>query len=414
MTIWPSAVGGQRRRSRRPRGTRRPAPRAGRPAAIGIAAGPIAEQARCRCALPNWSRSMIGADRRRRAPMLAPPRSKSIATRSARRGSRRIAPCPRTSRPAARPSAMMRSPGCSPAAAAALLGLTDADHRRRRRCSAVSEREAERGSGSRAGNWSNGPASDDDRALPHRLGLEGPRALVGRQRQPVGVGHARRVHVAGELDIAAERQPAELPARAALVGPAGDLAARSRSRRRPPSPRTSARRNNGRARGRRRAARAPAGRRAMVSRQAGALASSDAILHTPRLAHRDAARFAHRPPARRRASAAPADRSGRAYRRRLRQFRGSRCARVKESGDRDLVGGVEDRRRARRRRRARARASASAGKRAASGASKSSRPIATRSSGAIGVAIRSGQARQCAIGTRMSGGPSCASTEPST
>ena len=36
---------------------------------------------------------------------------------------------------------------------------------------------------------------------------------------------ARRVHVAGELDIAAERQPADLPARAAPVGPAGDLAA---------------------------------------------------------------------------------------------------------------------------------------------------------------------------------------------
>src|SRR6185436_15849730 len=35
----------------------------------------------------------------------------------------------------------------------------------------------------------------------------------------------RRVHVAGELDIAAERQPADLPARAAPVGPAGDLVA---------------------------------------------------------------------------------------------------------------------------------------------------------------------------------------------
>ena len=38
-------------------------------------------------------------------------------------------------------------------------------------------------------------------------------------------GHARRAHVADELHIAAERQPADLPAGAPLVGPAGDLAA---------------------------------------------------------------------------------------------------------------------------------------------------------------------------------------------
>jgi len=60
------------------------------------------------------------------------------------------------------------------------------------------------------------------------------------------------------------------------------------------------------------------------------------------------------------------------------------------------------------------RARRSAGKRTGSGAAKSSRPSAMRSSGAIGVAIRAGQARQCAIGTRMSEGPSWASIDPST
>ena len=37
------------------------------------------------------------------------------------------------------------------------------------------------------------------------------------------VGLAGRVHIAGEFDIAAQRQPADAPARAALVAPAGDL-----------------------------------------------------------------------------------------------------------------------------------------------------------------------------------------------
>ena len=66
-------------------------------------------------------------------------------------------------------------------------------------------------------------SSDDDRALPYRFGLKGLGPLGRRQRQPFCGGLARRVHVAGEADIAAQRQPAELPPGTALVGPAGDF-----------------------------------------------------------------------------------------------------------------------------------------------------------------------------------------------
>ena len=54
-----------------------------------------------------------------------------------------------------------------------------------------------------------------------------------------------------------------------------------------------------------------------------------------------------------------------------------------------------------------------AGKRISSGAKNVSSPRAGRSSGAIGVSMRCGQARHEAIGTRISLGPSCASVEPS-
>src|SRR5262249_27872882 len=61
--------------------------------------------------------------------------------------------------------------------------------------------------------------------LPNLLRLERLRALLGRQREPF-VGRRRgRIHVAGELHITAERQPADLPARAPLVRPAEQFAA---------------------------------------------------------------------------------------------------------------------------------------------------------------------------------------------
>ncbi len=59
------------------------------------------------------------------------------------------------------------------------------------------------------------------------------------------------------------------------------------------------------------------------------------------------------------------------------------------------------------------RAMRSAGKRSSSGAVNVSCPIAARSSLGAGQSIRSGQAQAQAIGERMSGGPSCASVEPS-
>src|SRR5687767_14271572 len=41
---------------------------------------------------------------------------------------------------------------------------------------------------------------------------------------PGDVGRARGIHVADKADIAAQRQPADLPARASAVGPPCDLA----------------------------------------------------------------------------------------------------------------------------------------------------------------------------------------------
>ena len=84
-----------------------------------------------------------------------------------------------------------------------------------------------------------------------------------------------------------------------------------------------------------------------------------------------------------------------------------------EFADRDLVGGIEHRRRRPARRhdlRAPAAAPGSGRNRAPR---KSVGRCAARSSRGAGPSMRSGQARQCAIGTRMSGGPSCAITEPS-
>ncbi len=83
-----------------------------------------------------------------------------------------------------------------------------------------------------------------------------------------------------------------------------------------------------------------------------------------------------------------------------------------EFAHRDLVGGIEDGRGGAAGASAR-RASASAGNRTGSGSSNVSVAIRARSSRAAGVSMRTGQARQCAIGMRISGEPSCATTEPS-
>src|SRR3546814_8046952 len=67
----------------------------------------------------------------------------------------------------------------------------------------------------RISDWSSDVCSSDLKAV---------RALGRRQALPFGVGLADRVAVARELDIAPQRQPADLPQGSALVGPAHYLA----------------------------------------------------------------------------------------------------------------------------------------------------------------------------------------------
>ena len=76
---------------------------------------------------------------------------------------------------------------------------------------------------------------------------------------------------------------------------------------------------------------------------------------------------------------------------------------VEEGGDRDLVRGVEHARAPCRPPRPAARASARHGNASSSGARNSRMSPAARSSGAIGVAARSGYVSAYEIGTRMSG-----------
>ena len=52
--------------------------------------------------------------------------------------------------------------------------------------------------------------------------MEGPRTIGLAQNCLVG-GLAGQVHVPDEADVTAKRQPADLPASASPIGPAGDL-----------------------------------------------------------------------------------------------------------------------------------------------------------------------------------------------
>ena len=72
----------------------------------------------------------------------------------------------------------------------------------------------------------NGPGGDDHRALPERLRMEPVILATCHRLAPrVLVGHRGGVHVALELDVAAQRQRGELPARAAPVGKTRQLLA---------------------------------------------------------------------------------------------------------------------------------------------------------------------------------------------
>src|ERR671913_974935 len=77
------------------------------------------------------------------------------------------------------------------------------------------DRDRQQEVGNRAGKY-------DEEPLPHGFVVEAPLALLRRQLGQVA-RRARRMLVADELHISAERQPADLPSRPALVGPSGDL-----------------------------------------------------------------------------------------------------------------------------------------------------------------------------------------------
>ena len=168
-----------------------------------------------------------------------------------------------------------------------------------------------------------------------------PQASAGHLR--VALGLAGRIHVADEADIAAKRQPADLPAGAALVGPAGDFppeADRELSRRRP---RTSARPDNGQARGRRRAGRSRR-RKAMRMNQSGGWAS----IRRPSRSSSSSANARRRAvdvddvgDGLRRGCAIALER----FARRVRTMSRKPMRRPRKAGDRLLIGGIEDDRR---------------------------------------------------------------------
>ena len=69
------------------------------------------------------------------------------------------------------------------------------------------------------------PGQHDQRALPQGLHMESLGSLLRGQPILGGRWGAGGIHVAGELDVAAQRQRRELPAGSTPVGPAGDLLA---------------------------------------------------------------------------------------------------------------------------------------------------------------------------------------------
>src|SRR5690242_4247959 len=73
------------------------------------------------------------------------------------------------------------------------------------------------------GHWSR---KHHQEPLVDRPKVETARPVGGAELALVG-GGAGCIFVADETDVAAERQPADLPERAALVGPAGDLSAKA-------------------------------------------------------------------------------------------------------------------------------------------------------------------------------------------
>ena len=259
------------------------------------------------------------------------------------------------------------------------------------------------------------------------------------------VGHARRVLVAEELHIAAERDRGDLPARAVAVVEADEFRTEADRERQHLECRTSARSGSGQAHGRTRRSSARTGTERYSRRARRRMRSSppnDVKLH-------------HNPqsPPVRRASVTESylgclygnfgqEVAGQTSRNMVNGDGGlDRCpARANspraaaassvastsagnageadapgdEFADRDLVGGIEHGRRRPARLHGRARQPQAPGNGSRSGASKvSSRDLWQDRAAAPDRRCARGQARQCAIGMRMSGEPSCATTEPS-
>src|SRR5206468_1317105 len=85
----------------------------------------------------------------------------------------------------------------------------------RKECSENQDREQEIGGGT---------GENDQEPLPHRPNLE--RAVAKLSRNGLKLSRiARRRHVADKLDVAAERQPPDFPARSLAIGPADQLVA---------------------------------------------------------------------------------------------------------------------------------------------------------------------------------------------
>src|SRR5262249_17009578 len=72
------------------------------------------------------------------------------------------------------------------------------------------------------------PGGCDERALMHRLAVQGARTRLGvHMFQASGVRAARSVRIAGKTHITSKRQPANLRAGAVAVRPAQNLAAKA-------------------------------------------------------------------------------------------------------------------------------------------------------------------------------------------
>ena len=124
----------------------------------------------------------------------------------------------------ARPSmATMMSPGWMPPAAAALLGCTCADFGRREGLSLEDEDDGEHQH--REDEIGDRPGGDHCRALRQALVVEGDFALLGRHGAQLIARHRGGIGIAEHLDVAAERDGAELPARAGAIVPAEELRA---------------------------------------------------------------------------------------------------------------------------------------------------------------------------------------------